>query len=292
MVSMETLQAEVTALKKQQANSQPPTTTDQRSVQEEPNEGGSAVPQPVGSAASLRSDTALQEAVKLRLQALGVEDEDSTADEDDDASRGAAARRKPQKSGRKPTAANRVKVPVEWPHYHTYRGPGKDMAAYDDLTVTELVHGFVTTLLAGRPDAGNQAIPLRHLQHLMLDAADFGWEAARHAHGVVLQEMEAGRLTWNDEDAIGDIRSLYCQRFARFAPTVDTGAPTVTKGPLYCVSFQEGKCSHSTDHNTARGPVRHICAYCLRVQGCALKHSESACHRKAKNGVNTQSASG
>ena len=270
---METLQAEVMALKKQQANPQPPTPTDQRSVQEEPNEGGSAVPQAVGSAASLRSDTALQGAVKLRLQALGVEDEDSTADEDDDAPRGAAARRKPQKSGRKHTAADRVKVPVEWPHYHTYRGPSKDMAAYDDLTVTKFVHGFVTDLLAGRPDAGNQAIPLRHLPHLMLDATDFGWEAARHAHGVVLQEMEAGCLTWNDEDAIGDIRRLYCQRFARFAPTVDTGAPTVTKGPLYCVSFQEGKCSHSTDHNTARGPVRHICAYCLRVQGCALKHS-------------------
>ena len=67
MASMETLQAEVTALKKQQVNPQPPTTTDQRSVQEEPNEGGSAVPQAVGSAASLRSDTALQEAVKLRL---------------------------------------------------------------------------------------------------------------------------------------------------------------------------------------------------------------------------------
>ena len=91
MASMETLQAEFTALKKQQTNPQPPTTTDQRSVQEEPNEGGSAVPQAVGSAASLRGDTALQEAVKLRLQALGVEDEDSTADEDDDAPRGAAA---------------------------------------------------------------------------------------------------------------------------------------------------------------------------------------------------------
>ena len=126
----------------------------------------------------------MQEAVKLRLQALGVEDEDSTADEDDEAPRGAAARRKPKKSGRKRTVADRVKVPVKWPHYHTYRGPGKDMAAYDDLTVTEFVHGFFTTLLASRPDAGNQAIRLRHLQHLMLDATDFGWEAARHAHGV------------------------------------------------------------------------------------------------------------
>ena len=56
MASMHTLQAEVTVIKKQQANPQPPTTTDQRSVQEDPNEGGNAVPQAVGSTASLRSD--------------------------------------------------------------------------------------------------------------------------------------------------------------------------------------------------------------------------------------------
>ena len=125
MASMEMLQAEVTALKKQQSNPQVPTTTDQRTVQEDPNEGGSGMPQTVGSAASLHSKAALQEAIKLRLQALGLKDKDSTADKDNEAPRGAAARRKPKKSGRKCTAADRVKVPVEWPHYHTYRVPAR-----------------------------------------------------------------------------------------------------------------------------------------------------------------------
>ena len=194
------------------------------------------------------------------------------------------------KSGRKRTAADLVKVAVEWLHYHTYRGPGKDMDAYDDLTVTEFVHGFVTTLLASHADARGKNTQLRHLQHLILDATDFGREAARHAHGVILQEMEAGRITWADEDNIQDLRHLYCQCFVRSTPSAPShAAPNMTKGPLFCLSFQNDKCPFNGDHNRTRGWVRHICAYCLRVQGAAFKHSEAACRRKAeKNEASTR----
>ena len=284
--SMEALQAEVLSLKKTvnlppRQTARATTSTEQ---DDEDDEGGAAA---THSAASLRGDAALQEAVTKRLQALGIADaEDSSGDEDEPK----VSKTKRAKSGRKRTAADLVKVAVEWPHYHTYRGPGKDMAAYDDLTVTEFVHGFVTTLLASHADARDKNTQLRHLQHLMLDATDYGWEAARHAHGVILQEMEAGRITWADEDNIQELRHLYCQRFVRSNPSAPShAAPNMTKGPLFCLSFQNDKCPFDGDHNTTRGRVRHICAYCLRVQGAAFKHSEAACRRKAaKNEASTR----
>ena len=185
---------------------------------------------------------------------------------------------------RKWTAADLVKVGVEWPHYHTYCGPGKDMAAYDDLTVTEFVHGFVTTLLASHADARDKNTQLRHLQHLIMDATDYGWKGARHAHGIILQEMEAGRITWADEDNIQYLRHPYCQRFVCSTPSAPShAASNMTKGPLFCLScFQKDKCPFNNDHNTTCGRVRHICAYCLRVQGAAFKHSEAACRCKAE----------
>ena len=73
------------------------------------------------------------------------------------------------------------------------------------MTVTEFIHVFVTTFLASHADAPDKNTQLCHLQHLMLDATDYGWEAAKHAHVVILQEMEAGRITWANEDSIQDL---------------------------------------------------------------------------------------
>ena len=78
--------------------------------------------------------------------------------------------------------------------------------------------------------------------------------------------MEAGRITWADEDNIQDLRHLYRQRFVRSTPSAQShAAPNMTKGPLFCLSFQNDKCPFNGDHNTTRGRVRHICAYCLLV---------------------------
>ena len=102
--------------------------------------------------------------------------------------------------------------------------------------------------------------------------------------------MEAGRITWADEDNIQDLRHLYCQRFVRSTPSAPShAAPNMTKGPLFCLSFQNDKCPFNGDHNTTRGRVRHICAYCLRIQGVAFKHSETTCRCKAeKNEASTR----
>ena len=117
--SMEALQAEVLSLKKT-VNLPPRETaraTSSTEQDDEDDKGGAAA---THSAASLRGDAALQEAVTKRLQALGIADgEDSSGDEDGPK----VSKTKWAKSGRKRTAADLVKVAVEWPHYHTYRGP-------------------------------------------------------------------------------------------------------------------------------------------------------------------------
>ena len=107
---------------------------------EDGDDGGGAAA--THSTVSLRGDAFLKEAVTKRPQAQGIADgKDSSADED---ILPKVSNKKQTMSGREWTAADLVKVAVKWPHYHTIFGPRKDKAAYDDLTVTEFIHGFIT----------------------------------------------------------------------------------------------------------------------------------------------------
>ena len=173
---------------------------------EDEDDGGGAAT--TNSTVSLRGDAFLKEAVTKRPQAQGIVDgKDSSADED---ILPKVSNKKQTKSGREWTAADLVKVAVKWPHYHTIFGPRKDKAAYDDLTVTEFIHGFITIPLDSHANSRVKNTQLRHFQHLKLYATHYGWEAARHAHGIIPLEMEAGRITWADEDSIQDLRIICC----------------------------------------------------------------------------------
>jgi len=229
----------------------------------------SVTPVPV-TLAQLQTNKALQAQVESRLRELGVAG-DSGSEEDDGKSKMPGKRNK-IKSGRVRTAADVARIPMEWPHYHVYRGPDRKPAHYDDLSVPEFIMGYMTILLDS-PDINRDM--LMHLRDVMTDTVDYSWDSARNSHAVLLQQMEQGRITWQDRTQVQEVRRRYAQ----------TNGPTLhqsrdTRGPQFCVRYQDGRCTLEDGHSTVRGPVRHVCAFCLRCTGNTYRHAEGDCNRK------------
>ena len=239
--------------------------------------------------AALRSDTKLQRQVTQRLRSLGIGYSSEDDDDEDSDKKGTSTKGKQRaKSGRIKTASDFIKIEVEWSHYHVYRGSTRKPAAYDDLTAVEFVYGYLATVLEGNHSAATKDQMLHHLKGLMMDAAEFSFDGARNCHGIVLQHIEQGRLTWADRDKLSELRRNYAQR----RPEEDFAGGNKSRGrtPLFCLKYQEEKCSYTGDHQTTRGFVKHACAYCLRLTGNSYRHSEQQCRRKQGGGHNVSSA--
>jgi len=164
-------------------------------------------------------------------------------------------------------------------------------AKYQDLSVQEFVAGYLASLEVSQESPEVRDKMLAHLKELMQDAADFPWANVRNFHAVLLHQFEMGRMSWRDDGRIQQLRRTYAQMFRgpQAAETSKTGHPKgQTKGPAFCLSYQRGACKYTTDHETTRGKVRHVCAYCFTVTGNTFPHAESDCNRKAKAEQSTE----
>jgi hypothetical protein len=241
--------------------------------------------------ATLRQNPAIQATVRQRLLELHAGDEDGGTSDDDDVTTLLNIKGRGKRSGRSRTSDQRISKDIDWPHFYVYRGPEMAPAKYSDLSVQEFVAGFLASLEHSKESPAVQAKMLAHLKELMQDAADFPWASVRNFHAVLLHQFEMGRITWHDDGRIQQLRRTYAQtsrgpqaaETSKSAETSKTGPPKgQTKGPAFCLSFQRGACQHTTDHDTTRGKVRHVCAYCLKLTGNAFPHAECDCNRKAK----------
>lgn len=234
---------------------------------------------------SLRGDAHLQESVQRRLRELGITDLDSGDEERD----GRPQQRRKQvptgksKSGRSKTAADIAPIPVEWPHYHIFNGVDRTAAKYDELGISEFVHGYMCIVLDGEQESEVQGQMLQHLRDIMMDAGEFSWPAARNFHAIALQAMERGRLTWEDQGKIQDLRRTYAQKpLAQPAtdhPNADQGEPV-----LVCFGYQDGTCrQQGKAHSSPKGTLRHMCAFCWRATGKMWPHPERECRFKKES---------
>ena len=62
------------------------------------------------------------------------------------------------------------------------------------------VQGYLV-VMSGQ-DINIMDIMAHHLEDLMSDCDLYGWEKVRSFHGVLLTQMEQGRLSWADSDQI------------------------------------------------------------------------------------------
>ncbi len=247
---------------------------------------------------SLRQDPRLMKKIAQRMRELNLlqhgrdsgesnsSSDESSEDEDKSHRKSARHRKKkgkPQRSGRVRTTEEVIMHDVEWPHFHVYRGAALQPAVYDDIHVDEFVYGYLQDALELR-DGSKKRHMLQHLADLMGDSLEYGWESARNSHGIVLQKMEVGKLSWRSARDVARTRA----KFSRLRPAATTpttsghgkgGKQESFKGPLFCVPFQDGQCKHHGDHSSNHGHVTHICAFCCK-QGFAYRHPEAECRKK------------
>lgn len=232
----------------------------------------------------LKSHKRVQSFVDKRMQELGVMSSDDELPTSKPSGKGRS-----QRSGRVKTASDFVVKQVEWPHYHIFRGPSRQPASYDELTISEFVFGYLTSL-EQEVCPNVRAHKLQHLRELMMDTCEFGWQGPRNYHGIILQEMEKGRLSWDPKHAsrMGEMRQQYSHTNTNREGTqaaASKGSVAATSTPMVCYAFQKGGCKQEGDHSNARGHcLHHSCQYCLKKTGNKYPHAEKDCKRKNWDG--------
>ena len=225
---------------------------------------------------------ALTDSVRARMAELRLL---SDSDSDDDQPLRRKKEKKGKRSGRGKTSDDVVVREVDWPHFYVYRGHSRKPATYENLSIAEFVFGYVSIVLDGQESAATQATMLSHLRELMHDAMDFPWHNVRNFHGVVLNQMELARISWQDGQTIENLRRTYSRRSDGVH---EQTSPSGQQTPLCCFRYQRGDCPHPHDHRTSRGLLKHMCAFCLNITGSQFPHAEVDCERKkrmaSKNG--------
>ena len=235
-------------------------------------EARSVSPQPTASP--------LKEKVRERMAELYLLDDSDKDDDDDIITRRTQPSVRPSsrgKSGRSRTCEDIVVKEIDWPHYYVYRGHTRKPATYEDLSIAEFAYGFVSSILDGHDAPETRDNMLMHFRDLMQDAMDYPWQNVRNFHGVLLNQFEMDRLNWDNTDGIAKLRRTYPHR-----PNVHSTQSTEQQGPVFCLPYQRGACSHAFDHHTQRGFVKHVCAFCFKRTGQSYRHTEAECNRKQR----------
>jgi hypothetical protein len=185
-------------------------------------------------------------------------------------------------------AQHDVQLQTDFPHKHVLRGAGRPPPLALDLSMSEFVLGYTAMLENPRLDATLRGHMMRLLKLLMDDANIRPWPQVRHLHVTIIQSMETGQLQWGDTEAMLAIQRQHSRTYVPPNPAPMPRRPaanprtTTTNPPLvYCLLFQSNSCESPTDHDSARGFVHHVCAFCLRTTGRAISsHGEAECRRK------------
>ena len=82
-----------------------------------------------------------------------------------------------------------VKTKVAWPHETVFGGASRQCINYDQLSLTQWVHGFCENIL-DEPSVSRRDAMVSYMGDLMEDASDFSWQGAKAANTVLLCEME------------------------------------------------------------------------------------------------------
>ena len=175
-----------------------------------------------------------------------------------------------------------VKKEVPWPHNFVLGGSKKSRVSYDALSLSQWVAGF-SQIIREEPNNDTRNQMLDYLTDLMEDSHDFGWQAAKGSHAVLLCRMEDGKITWDETSKIDRVRRAHAQRLTSGHPqNVQSKKGERKDRAIPCKFFQKDSCSHTKDHETNGQLYLHVCSIC-HSQGKSLTHTSSTCRNRTKN---------
>ena len=119
---------------------------------------------------------------------------------------------------------------------------------------------------------------LTYASDLLQNALDLRWSTAKGSYKVLMTEMEASELFWDDH---AGVRQQYAQRNVRPAfNATGNSRPLPNVQRKICMAFQTGTCPSETDHKQGNVYLRHICAYCFSNFNRPFPHREQECRKK------------
>ena len=223
---------------------------------------------------SLQHDHQLQDKVGPRLKELLGIDSDTDSEREEDGSAKTKRAKSKKKSGRKRTAEDKVVKEQDWPHLYIYKGPARKAAEYENLSLSEFVQGC-TCIIMECKEARTKDIMLQHLNELMEDCSDYGFEAVRNYHAIVLSEMEQNRLTWQDTEKIQRLRRQYAKKHCTKTMAAEAKGKVNETTTTACKSWNAGSCTKENGHD-GKG---HYGSYCITI-GYKRKHQEKECRQR------------
>ena len=170
---------------------------------------------------------------------------------------------------------------VPWPHNYVLTGNAKSRASYDSLSMSQWVAGFCQ-IIKDQNDPTTKNQMLDYMSDLMEDSHDFGWQAAKGCHAVLLVKMEEGTIAWNDTNKIDRVRRAHAQK-VQSGQTSNANGKKLSKNrnPIPCRFYQKGSCGQTQDHENGGQTYLHVCALCFK-NGKSYSHPSKDC-KKAKN---------
>ena len=223
------------------------------------------------SAHFLRTDDQIQKQVQKQLERLqGTSRQGTTGNK--------------FKSGLLRAGDNAVQQEISWPHHHCFPGPGGQLPDYKDLSPLQFMVGFLGCIEVESSNTIRSNM-LQYGRHLFQDALETNWATAKHAHLVLLQDIERGRCNWRQPDLVEKVRIRNTARI--ITPKGQQSQASKTKHNPYvkiCKEFNANSCSQPTDHILDGCILKHACSFCHQEVGRFCQHKVQDCIRRRGGG--------
>ena len=81
---------------------------------------------------------------------------------------------------------------------------------------------------------------LEYLSDIMEDSHDFGWQAAKTSHAVLLCKMEESKIYWHETNKIDHVHMVHAHRASSNHSQSLAYKRTSSRNPTQCRYFQKG----------------------------------------------------
>ena len=117
-------------------------------------------------------------------------------------------------------------------------------------------------------------------RHLFQDAIETNWTTARHAHLVLLQDIERGKCSWRRPDTVEKVRIRNTARV--IAPKTNGCGQKSGKHPKdkVCFDFNSNSFKQRSDHIVDGVIMKHACSHCHKEIGKYFNHKVQDCFRR------------
>ena len=187
------------------------------------------------------------------------------------------------KSGLHRAGDSAVKQEISWPHHHCFAGPGGQLPDYKELSPLQFMVGFLGCVQEENSST-IKANMIEYGRHLFQDAIEANWATAKHAHMILLQDIEREKCTWRNPDTIEKIR---IRNTAHVINTKQTPSqPKISKISNHekvCQDYKCNNCQQSADHIQNGQILKHAWSYCFQEVGKFCQHKVQDCIRRRNN---------